>query len=458
MYNSPHTSFRTVLVGVAGLVTHAAQAQLVNQDLKVIPADGGVAHEFGCDLGIDQGLMVIGARGDTTQGIDSGSAYVYNANSGALVVKLLPADGAAGDLFGTSVAIDNGIVAVGAPNDTHDGTSSGSVYLFDAVTGMQLSKLVPSDARDADMFGTSVAIDSGVVVVGAMGDDDQGSMSGSAYLFDAGTGAQIDKLLPDVGAANQAFGVSVAINAGIVGVGSRSYFVPSEGFTLSGVYLFDASSGTQQRVLRASNGVWTDFFGEDIDIDQGTVVVGAWARSVFLDHSGAAYVFDAASGDELHYIFPGDGHDRDNFGISVAIDDGIIAIGAHQDGDNGFDAGSAYLYDADTGSLINKVLASDGAQFDYFGTAVAIDSGVIAIGAIGDEDNGSDSGSVYLIGSSGGSCPADLTGDGSLDFFDVSAFLSAFTSQDPLADFTGDGQFNFFDVSAFLNAFTAGCP
>ena len=55
-------------------------------------------------------------------------------------------------------------------------------------------------------------------------------------------------------------------------------------------------------------------------------------------------------------------------------------------------------------------------------------------------------------------CPADLTGEGDLNFFDVSAFLSAFATQDPIADFTGDGVFNFFDVSAFLNAFTSGCP
>ncbi|MCA9276912.1 MAG: hypothetical protein KDA29_12885 [Phycisphaerales bacterium] len=55
-------------------------------------------------------------------------------------------------------------------------------------------------------------------------------------------------------------------------------------------------------------------------------------------------------------------------------------------------------------------------------------------------------------------CPADLTGDQSLDFFDVSAFLNAFNAMNPIADFTGDGSFDFFDVSAFLNAFNAGCP
>lgn len=55
-------------------------------------------------------------------------------------------------------------------------------------------------------------------------------------------------------------------------------------------------------------------------------------------------------------------------------------------------------------------------------------------------------------------CPADLTGDGTLNFFDISAFLTAFNAQDPIADFTDDGSFNFFDVSAFLVAFNTGCP
>lgn len=60
---------------------------------------------------------------------------------------------------------------------------------------------------------------------------------------------------------------------------------------------------------------------------------------------------------------------------------------------------------------------------------------------------------VGLVG-----CPADLTGDGVLDFFDVSAFLAAYSAMDPAADFNGDDVYNFFDVSTFLNAFSADCP
>tara|TARA_R110002073_G_scaffold336260_2_gene531491 strand:+ start:37139 stop:38017 length:879 start_codon:yes stop_codon:yes gene_type:complete len=54
-------------------------------------------------------------------------------------------------------------------------------------------------------------------------------------------------------------------------------------------------------------------------------------------------------------------------------------------------------------------------------------------------------------------CMVDITCDGQVNFFDVSAFLSAYNNQDPRADFTGDGQFNFFDVSAFLAQYSAGC-
>ena len=66
--------------------------------------------------------------------------------------------------------------------------------------------------------------------------------------------------------------------------------------------------------------------------------------------------------------------------------------------------------------------------------------------------------SVCLSTNTTTSCSPDLNNDGNLDFFDVSAFLGAFSTMNPIADFTNDGEFNFFDVSAFLSAFSAGCP
>lgn len=106
-------------------------------------------------------------------------------------------------------------------------------------------------------------------------------------------------------------------------------------------------------------------------------------------------------------------------------------------------------------------IASDLAQRTRLTTALSTDGFVIAGWQVGDFGVADlETHNINPDGSLGAaaSCPADLTGDGLLNFFDVSAFLSAFTAMNPAADFTGDGLYNFFDVSAFLSAFTQGCP
>lgn len=92
---------------------------------------------------------------------------------------------------------------------------------------------------------------------------------------------------------------------------------------------------------------------------------------------------------------------------------------------------------------------------EQFGSASCIDNDLVLVGARNDNDKGGSSGSAYLFDIF---CPADLNGDGELNFFDVSAFLAAFAAQNPIADFNDDGFYNFFDISAFLAAFSAGCP
>ncbi|MHA7814611.1 MAG: GC-type dockerin domain-anchored protein [Phycisphaerales bacterium] len=84
-------------------------------------------------------------------------------------------------------------------------------------------------------------------------------------------------------------------------------------------------------------------------------------------------------------------------------------------------------------------------------TGAAVDLGVV-------QADGTWDAVTLVIDSGAPACPADLTGDGILDFFDVSAFLGAYNAMDPAADFTGDSVYDFFDVSAFLNAYNAGCP
>jgi hypothetical protein len=105
------------------------------------------------------------------------------------------------------------------------------------------------------------------------------------------------------------------------------------------------------------------------------------------------------------------------------------------------------------------MVSADIANNDFFGNAVAVSGNSVLIGAYSDDDQGGNSGSFYVFDQGcAASCPADLTGEGDLNFLDVSAFLAAFGNQDPIADFEPDGSFNFLDVSAFLADFGAGCP
>lgn len=374
--------------------------EVVNEDFKLLASDGSVDDEFAHSISIDNGIVAVGSPYDDDNGSNSGSAYLFDASTGEELTKLIPSDGTENAEFGFSIAIDDGIVAIGAKGDNENGTNAGAAYLFNASTGVQLHKLLPSDGAAGDEFGNSIAIDNGIVAVGAWRADEFGDASGAAYLFDASTGNQLEKVLPDTGNNFQTFGVSVAIEDDVLAIGARTYFVLGEGFNFARAYLFDVPTGDQVDILKPNilnlNGDLGGFFADCIDIDNGLVAVGAPNRSVVFDHSGAAYVFDASTGAQIQYIVPEDAHDRDNFGISVSIDNGTVLVGAHQDDDNGFNSGSVYFYDALSGTELHKLDASDGSVADLYGNAVALDGNHAAVGAKDDDDNGAQSGSAYI--------------------------------------------------------------
>lgn len=120
------------------------------------------------------------------------------------------------------------------------------------------------------------------------------------------------------------------------------------------------------------------------------------------------------------------------------------------------------LLSTDGGASYSSVVGSgfDASTGSYYWTAPDVGTSDARLRLVIRDADGNESfdDSDLSFTITGTSCIADLTGDGNLDFFDVSAFLNAYSAMDPLADFTGDGVYDFFDVSAFLNAFNAGCP
>ena len=176
-----------------------ADAPFATQLAKLIAADGAANDNFGYSVAISDGIAVVGAHNDDDKGESSGSAYVFemsdssDATSWTQAAKLTADDGAASDSFGNSVAISDGTIVVGAYNDDDKGSNSGSAYVFeksdssDATSWTQAAKLTADDGAVDDYFGRPVAISDGTIVVGAYQDDDKGSSSGSAYVFDVKT-------------------------------------------------------------------------------------------------------------------------------------------------------------------------------------------------------------------------------------------------------------------------------
>jgi hypothetical protein len=238
-----------------------------------------------------------------------------------------------------------------------------------------------------DYFGLSVAVGSGRIVVGAYGDDDNGSDSGSAYIFNL-SGTQLAKIKPSTGKAFEYFGLRVAIGCGRIVVGAYDGI---DG--LGKVYLFDLS-GTQLAALSAA-GTTNDRFGSTVAIGSGRIVVGVPYDDDNGADSGSAFIFDL-NGNELAKIKPSDGAAEDFFGDSVAVGSGRIVIGAYGDDDNGAFSGSAYVFDLD-GTQIAKIKPSDGANPDFFGKSVSVNNGRIAAGSINDSISGTPSGSAYIF-------------------------------------------------------------
>ena len=145
------------------------------ESLKILADDGAAGDRFGGSVAVFEDTLVVGAVRDDDKGEYSGSAYIYNKDptnkEWILQQKLVADDGAAEDLFGVSVAIYEGAVVVGAHGDDDKGDYTGSVYIYnrDPTTKEWIlqQKLVADDGAECDRFGSSVAIYDSTVVVGA---------------------------------------------------------------------------------------------------------------------------------------------------------------------------------------------------------------------------------------------------------------------------------------------------
>jgi hypothetical protein len=326
--------------------------------------------------------------------------------------KLTVPEGFYANKLGYSVATCGNIALIGAPGDDYNGSGSGSAYVFcfDGARWTKEVKLLPLDGEQNDGFGKSVAIDGDIAVIGARDDDEKGVLSGSVYIFyfNGSDWVEQAKLLASDGELGDAFGLSVAISGDIVLIGSG---LDDD---------FGSCSGSAYVFRRDTNG--TPFDAND----------DFWVEQAKLLHSeGASF---------------------DYFGDCVEISGDTVLIGARGDDDNGSRSGSVYVFRQDSnGTPLDanddfwveqaKLLPSDGAAEDTFGRSVDISSGTIVIGAILGDGNVADSGSAYVFRQDSNETPLDakddfwveqtklLASDGqNIDFFGTSVAVTGYTA------------------------------
>jgi len=318
-----------------------------------------------------------------------------SGNTQSTQVKIKASDPQASDLFGYApFSVGSGRIVVGAYGDDDNGSGSGSAYIFN-LSGTQLAKIKASDGAAGDYFGFATSVGSGRIVVGAYGDADAGFQTGSAYIFNL-NGTQLAKIKSSDFAAGDAFGIAVAVGSGRIVVGANGD--DDNGLGSGSAYLFDLN-GTQLAKIKPSDGAADDGFGYSVSIGCGRIVVCSNLDDDNGTNSGSAYIFDL-NGIQLAKIKPSDGAADDFFGTSLSIGSGRIVVGAYGDDDNGTNSGSAYIFDLN-GTQLAKIKPSDGAAEDFFGYSVSIGSGHIVVGAYRDDNNGSDSGSAYIFNLNG---------------------------------------------------------
>jgi outer membrane protein assembly factor BamB len=378
----------------------------IAQSQKFSAPNGAAGDLFGLSVASIGSQVVVGGPQQSPAASffnRRGTAYVFDA-SGVLVRELLPRSAnerARDDFYGRSVAASGNLIAVGSPGADDVGNFAGEVFVFNAKTGAQLAKLIPTGTRrnpaDGAAFGSAVDASADRIVVGAPGTFTNASARiggvGAIYLYDASTRRLITRVTPPAAQPKDNVGHAVAVFGSTVVAGAP--FDSVAAFEAGAAYVFNSSNGSLRFKLTASDATVEDDFGFAVSTNDSLIAVGAPFDDDRGSASGSVYLFNAATGAFVRKIVANDGVPNAQFGISVDLVGNNLAVGAWGD-NNG--AGSVYVFNATTGAQLSKLVASDAAPSDILGRSVALSNLDVIAGAPRDGDRGVDSGSVYRFG------------------------------------------------------------
>lgn len=325
---------------------------------QAVARDGQGGDYFGAECLLQGNLLFVAAlRADVDGRTDQGAVYVFEQQGGGWqqVQKITAPDGAAGDNFGSALAIFGTTLAVGAAAADNGGvTDRGAVYLYEAenYTWVHRAKLEPPDVLAGLRLGDELALNGDRLLIGAPsyrvnGQRNQGAAliyrrSGGQWLFEV-------KLTAADGEAGERFGSGVSLLGDTAAVGA-DHDAPRGISDQGSVYVYRLQGGSWalQTKVTADDGGEDSYYGYAVLLHGDELLVGSWGHAISGDtRQGAAYLYrtDGAHWQLIGRYYDPDGKPEDWFGRTVAYDGAALAVGAPQvNVGNKWNGGQVYVY------------------------------------------------------------------------------------------------------------------
>lgn len=426
----------------------------------------GEVHNFGTSLGIHGSVAVIATTGESLE--VEGSAHVHRQTENGLALQTMFHSGVVEcqNGFGTSMAMDGSVIAVGDPFEGAPECGSGAVYVYRMYDGLPMfeTKLTASNGASFDRFGNSVSVWADTIFVGAWAHDTNGLQdAGAAYVFRRLDGVWTEEaiLADPVPEQGDFFGTSVAFVNNVAIVGAHAADGPAINTGAAFVFRYEAGQWIFEEELKPHGAAGEDWFGWSLALDNAgdTVVIGAIQD---LSQFGSAFIFEH-EGSTWHEAAKLQA--RKTFGtvaffggsVDISEDGSTILVGAPHDSEAGYEAGAAHFFRRLGPTAWTEVDKFIKPGSSCLGASVALDGDVALIGDPCREPGGR----VYVLsGVLGIDCNGNSQPDACDIFTGTSADLDGNGIPDEcsiVGDMNGDGFVAIVDFLALLASW-GSCP
>lgn len=311
-----------------------------------------------------------------------GLVYLLDGNTGQLIQTFNnPSSTAGNSEFGTAIATLGLSPVIGAPADSSAALASGSVYVYNPITGLPITQLPNPTPEPFDYFGYSVATIGNNIIVGAPMDNTLELRGGTAYLFDGITGELRQTFNNPNPQPDDYFGAAIASVGDWVLIGAPGSLNIGESNRPGAAYLFNSLTGDLIQSFRNPN-PGQDSFGHAVawtGIGRD-ILIGSPGDDRQGVNAGSAFLIDGITGSILENYTPENLRTGDRFGESiVTTSNNRVVVGSP--GFGPFDFGAAFQFQLRTGELLETYLhpqipASD-AVLNFGSSMASFNSGTI---------------------------------------------------------------------------------